>query len=331
MAVILDGRPVFLHTFWRSNGTYFWELFRRNPAFRAYVEPCHEALAWKTLADWQSDFDRGMVKALRHPDLKSHYFNEYPILGNGGVPLHHERFAFDRFILEPTDHDPELLIYLRFLIDYAASHGQIAAMKFCRFGLRTRYIARNIPAWNVFLCRPPEEIYASFVSFGPNSYFTRAPLVILRRNDHPRLKSLANFIGITPGPSGTLAEDFSKAGELLKSLPEMKIKLMVAAFWLLYLLENAEVADRIVDTQLLISDVVYRDETSSWFAPWLGPDAFKDFAVGPTQQSFTLTSGQQWHSLAHDLLRDCDRETLSRVLAGVPLGESCRQLLETIL
>ena len=121
---------------WRTRGTYFWSLFRENPRIRAFDEPLHEGLANKTDQQWFFDFKFGARRTLRHPTVDRHYFSEYPIRPQGGVPLFKPSLSFDGFIADETDEDSSLADYLRSLVRFAAAQDQQAYFRFTRGGLR---------------------------------------------------------------------------------------------------------------------------------------------------------------------------------------------------
>ena len=72
---------IFLHGFWRSSSTYFWNKFRFLDKTIAFYEPFHETLdktlkeiPYQSSTNWKSN----------HPEVED-YWKEYKIFGEGGV------------------------------------------------------------------------------------------------------------------------------------------------------------------------------------------------------------------------------------------------------
>ncbi|MEJ0003685.1 MAG: hypothetical protein WDN30_09160 [Pararobbsia sp.] len=104
-----SSKAVFLHTGYRTAGTWLWSCFRRLDDVLAYYEPLHEMLASldaamlakSTSESWRSG----------HPKLDQPYFAEFaPLLRAGmpGVQGYDEVFSIDRFDGEPCG-DPARL------------------------------------------------------------------------------------------------------------------------------------------------------------------------------------------------------------------------------
>jgi hypothetical protein len=72
--------PIFLHTGWRTVGTWLWSRFRMVEGTRCLYEPLHEDLA--TLSRDDIARLRADNWASRHPDLAHPYYDEYADLLN---------------------------------------------------------------------------------------------------------------------------------------------------------------------------------------------------------------------------------------------------------
>lgn len=105
--------PIVMQALWRTRGTYFWSLFRKQEGIGAYYEPLHEGLASNTDQKWARDFQYGGLRYLRHPRVDGHYFREYPLCPEGGVALFDASMSFGKFMLSEHDEDPVLANYLR--------------------------------------------------------------------------------------------------------------------------------------------------------------------------------------------------------------------------
>jgi len=141
------ARPsaVFLHTGWRSCGTWIWAHFRESPSVRAFYEPLHEDLATIT---------RPKLGAVRPSSWKSGhsntaaYFAEYEALlspDGRGVVGYRQDFAFENYFMEPDEHSPALEAYLRSLLDSAHAEGRMPVLKFCRSLGRVAWLRRRFP------------------------------------------------------------------------------------------------------------------------------------------------------------------------------------------
>ena len=117
-------QAVFLHTGWRSAGTWVWSRLRELDSVTGFYEPLSNVLADLSLAD---------VSASRptltsgHPPLDAPYFHEYrPFLREGvrGVDGYRRGFSLDRFASVPDAEFPALQAYLRNLCERTTEQGQ---------------------------------------------------------------------------------------------------------------------------------------------------------------------------------------------------------------
>ena len=188
------GRPasdgVFLHTSWRSSGTWLWSRCREQPSVRAFYEPLHETIGGLRRADiaklqpgaWHS----------RHGETAPYFADSGPWLARrrAGVPLYQPHFAYDGFFLNPGESDPALEAYLRGLLASAATPGQdgarVAVLKFCRSLGRVGWMERHFPEMlHAVVLRDPLDQWRSgrrLLTEERNRYFTVAPLLVLARN-----------------------------------------------------------------------------------------------------------------------------------------------------
>jgi hypothetical protein len=196
---------VFLHSGWRTSGTWLWEALRDSDRVRAYYEPLHEdldrldraGLASFSPASWESGHSPGAP-----------YFAEYAafLRRNGrGIDGYQPRFAFDNFFLDPASDDPALRAYLRGLIDAARAEGRLPVLKFCRSLGRVPWLERQFPdALHAVVLRDPLTQFISArrqMAFAGNPYFVVSPFVILARNaNHPLLAQALARLDVTMPP-----------------------------------------------------------------------------------------------------------------------------------
>jgi hypothetical protein len=198
-------QAVFLHSGWRTCGTWLWEALRESPGVRAYYEPLHEdlqtldraALARFSPDSWDSGHSPGAP-----------YFAEYAAAlrpSGRGITLYDRRFAFDDFFRDPAAPDPALRAYLTRLTEIARAEGRVPVMKFCRSLGRVPWLAHHFPhALHAVVLRDPVAQFLSArhqMTHGRNGYFIVSPFVILARNAaHPLLADAIARLGVKLPP-----------------------------------------------------------------------------------------------------------------------------------
>ena len=332
----MEQAPIVIQTLWRTRSTYFWSLFRKNPRIRAYNEPLHEGLADKTDQQWHLEFKYGGTRTLRHPEVKSHYFKEYPLRAAGGVPLFTASMSYGNFLLGDEDEDPALETYLKSLVGYAAQHGQQACFKFTRGGLRAGFIQRKLGGAQIYLNRPPAEIKKSFASFGAVSYFAAAlTYLVIRYRERAfcgaaiaMLRALGPFddAALRGGPDHGPAA----AEPISARLNERQTAILVGTFWLAYLLEGLAIADCVIDTERLGCDEKYREAIDLQLAQSLGRNAFADYRASACADDYVAHAPALRHLLSADKrLRSLARAIPARSLDS--LGDATRRLLDAVI
>ena len=196
---------IFLHSGWRSCGTWMWERLRENPSIRGFYEPLHEDLATLKLRD---------VGLLRPDSWKSGhgtgapYFAEFaPMLRSdkGGVSGHNAQFAFDAYFAGPQSDQAALQTYLRGLMASASAEQRLPVMKFCRSLGRVPWMEAHFPdVLHAVILRDPEAQWRSArrqLEHNKNRYFVLAPFIILARNaTHPLLADAVARLGVKLPP-----------------------------------------------------------------------------------------------------------------------------------
>lgn len=236
---MMDG--VFLHTGWRSGGTWLWQKLREHPGHAGFYEPLHEflpgmgrrALGEISPQSWKS----------RHGASTSPYFTEYaPLLhGTGkGVQFALPRFAFSRFFLGPQAQDEPLAAYIGHLVAQARAQGLNPVFKCTRTQGRLPWFRAQFPQLrHAALIRQPWTQFRSawrcFAQDG-NKYFLAAPFLVLERNpEHSDVAALAQHLSLPLGwgrhlPLGLRLKSWKLAARLLDAGTLYKAHL---ALWLL--------------------------------------------------------------------------------------------------
>lgn len=155
----MAGKPIFISARFRSGSTLLWNIFRSMPGSVAYYEPCHEHL----LAHVEADI----------PPRESHinappYWEEYKPIQEK-LRLHHKReFGLSRLYMEAEEGHPELVNYIRFLIDSAGDRTPV--LQFNRMDFRLEWLRANFPeAKIIHLERNPRENWYSMVNDLPEN------------------------------------------------------------------------------------------------------------------------------------------------------------------
>jgi hypothetical protein len=205
-------QAVFLHTGWRSAGTWVWSRLRELDAATGFYEPLSNVLADLSLAD---------VAASRptltsgHPPLAAPYFDEYrPFLQESarGVAGYHRRFSIDRFASVPDAEFPALQAYLRKLCERTVEQGRVPVFKFCRSSGRLPWLKHAFPlAMQVGVLRNPASQFASGWLLSrqwSNPFFVAAPFRVLGLNQsEPLVRQVVELCGVSLPPVGSMPDD----------------------------------------------------------------------------------------------------------------------------
>ena len=280
------GAPVFLHTGWRTAGTWLWSRFREIPGTQCFYEPLHEAMASLS----QDDIARVSSNswASGHPALTRPYYDEYAGLLNPdgiGVRRYRPAFAIDRLLCPPDTRLAGLRAYLGGLIAAARENGAVPVLKFCRSTGRVAWMRQHFPqAVHVAVLRNPASQWASArrqYAHHDNPYFMAATLRTLAANrGAPMVARVVDALGVPlPVLAGhDIAEDLLVcAADIAQRTPEAAYRAFLA-FWLLAALSAAGGADMVIDTDLLALSPAYRDTTRHSLAALTGIDLDLDTA-----------------------------------------------------
>jgi len=249
---------VFLHTGWRSAGTWIWSRLRALETVTGFYEPLSNVLADLSFAD---------VSAVRptltsgHPPLAAPYFDEYrPYLQEGarGVAGYRKRFGTDRFAREPDAEFPALQGYLRSLCERSVEQGKTPVLKFCRSSGRLPWLKRAFPeALHVSVLRNPASQFASGWLLNQqwsNPFFVAAPFRVLGLNQsEPLVRQAIAVCGVSLPPVAPSSEDaYAMACEQYARTAEGNNAYRAfIALWILCALRMAEGVDLLIDVDRL--------------------------------------------------------------------------------
>ncbi|WNC92182.1 hypothetical protein RI103_28320 [Paraburkholderia sp. FT54] len=276
-------QAVFLHTGWRSAGTWVWSRLRELDSVTAFYEPLSNVLADLSLAD---------VSASRptltsgHPPLEAPYFDEYrPFLQEGarGVNGYRRSFSLDRFASVPDVEFPALQAYLRNLCERTAEQGRVPVFKFCRSSGRLPWLKQAFPqAMHVGVLRNPASQFASgwlLSQQWSNPFFVAAPFRVLGLNQaDPLVRQAIEFCGVSLPPSASASNDaYAQACEHYARTAEGNNAYRAfVALWILCALRMAGSVDLLIDIDRLgasrdyAADLLAGFETQSGLSPDFG-------------------------------------------------------------
>jgi hypothetical protein len=261
--------PVFLHTGWRTRGTWLWSRFRALAGTTCFYEPLAEDLARLTRsAIGAVDAE---TWASGHPLLQRPYFAEFrPLLKTvaRGVQHYDPRFAVNGFFAEPDAAMPDLRDYIDLLLRTAHADGGQPVLKFCRSLGRIGWMQRNFPqAIHIALMRNPLAQFSSaqrqFQRLD-NPYFLAMPLLLLAvHRDLPDVAAVVRHLAVAlpslpPGASVRAGLAACEAHLRHSEPPEWYRGFL--AFWMAAAASIPDSVDLVIDSDLLTCAADYRSQ-----------------------------------------------------------------------
>jgi len=251
-------QAVFLHTGWRSAGTWVWSRLRELERVAGFYEPLSNVLADLTLAGVAASQP---TLTSGHPPLRAPYFDEYrPFLRDDarGVSGYDRRFSIDRFSPAPDATFPALHGYLRNLCESTAEQGRIPVFKFCRSGGRLPWLRRAFAdALHVGVLRNPASQFASgwlLRQQWSNAFFVAAPFRVLGLNQwDPLVREVVGVCGVSLPPLASMPDDaYAIACEqYARTVNSDNAYRAFIALWILCTLRIGEGVDLLIDMDRL--------------------------------------------------------------------------------
>jgi hypothetical protein len=273
-----SAQAIFLHTSWRSGGTWLWSRCRASSRVCGFYEPLHEQAA---------RFRRRTVSSIRPGSWRSNhsetapYFEEYRSLihpRGRGVPGYREEFAFDNFFRAPHDPtDPALETYLASLLASPQAYGKLPVLKFCRSLGRVGWLENLFPqALHLVVLRDPLAQFASIqrlLEQQRNRYFALAPLLVLARNaHHPQVRAAAAGLGVSL--PALFSADMDYAVETcwrhVRRLSPAEQYRGFLAFWALCAISALDSAAEVIDIDAMGTDPAQLQSAETLFRMHIG-------------------------------------------------------------
>jgi len=272
------AQAIFMHTSWRSGGTWIWSRCRAAAGVCGFYEPLHEQAARFRLStlssirpgSWQSN----------HSETDP-YFEEYRALigpRGRGVAGYDARFAFDDFFRAPGEPaDAVLQTYLVGLLASPAAHGKMPVLKFCRSAGRVGWLEAMFPqAMHLVVLRDPLAQFHSIqrlLEQQRNRYFALAPLLVLARNArHPAVANAVSTLGVSLPPlhSANLDYGVETCWRHIRRIAPAEQYRGFLAFWTLCAIASLDSGATVIDVDALGTDPAHRRGAEATLLAQLG-------------------------------------------------------------
>ena len=292
---------IFLHTGWRSAGTWVWSRLRAVPSVQAFYEPLSTVLGDLKLADIPAIEP---ARTSGHPPLKAPYYEEYRsfIRENArGVIGYRKYFSTDRFGSTPDADFPALQAYLKSLCDGAAGQGKVPVFKFCRSQGRMPWLRSAFPdAMHVAVVRNPASQFASGWLLNQewhNPFFVAAPFRVLGLNQtEPVVQRVieACEVRLPPDPPVSMEQYAAVCEQYARTAEGTNAYRAFVALWILAVSRMRDDQDLVLDIDEVGQSPSYAADLRAQFIAQA--DVAPDFSgarnlVDETRQSATRMVG----------------------------------------
>lgn len=266
------AQAIFLHTGWRSAGTWVWSRFRALESVNALYEPLGNLLGELRFADIPNirpTPDSG------HTPIGAPYYDEYRSFMQErgyGVVGYRKRFGIDRFGDRPDDEFPALRAYLENLQDGSINQGKLPVFKFCRSSGRLPWLRNAFPrAVHAVVLRNPAAQFASGWLLNQqwsNPFFVAAPFRVLGLNQaEPVVKQIIETFGVRlPSSACASVDEYAAVCEQYARTAEgSNAYRAFVALWSLCALRIAEGSDLVIDMDRIGQSPEYACELRAQF------------------------------------------------------------------
>lgn len=247
------GRPIFLHSLFRTGSTYFFTLFRRTGCYWCYQEPLHEQLNnLNTNPDALLTFSNDEAIKLRHPVLDKPYFWEFYEIKDVLKGLFKKNFSYDDYFIDAENINlpDDQVAYFTTLISEARG---IPMLQLCRSSGRANAMKRSLGGVHLHLWREPRSQWWSYKTI---DYFDITTHLIYNSNNLPEiLQAIKDCCGIAP-----FHGDAVRAELFFAKTHPLNFRQSYFAFYALWLysrLALQRVADVEISVDRLVHDMNY--------------------------------------------------------------------------
>jgi hypothetical protein len=269
-------KALFLHTGYRTAGTWLWSCFRQLDGVTGYYEPLHEMLdgidtailANSTSDSWKSG----------HPKMDLPYFAEFSDLirpEGRGIEGYETDFAIDRFDAMDKETSDRIERYIRHLMAAAHANGRVPVFKFCRSLGRLDWFRTIFPdAVHVVVEKNPISHWQScwqLFARHRNAHFVAVPFAVLSLNrDVPIVRRVMTALNIvlpevTCSPETmTMASAIDVYKDHIAALPPLDSYRAFLAHWLLTSRHVAVHTHAIFDCDLASRSPAYLTAAEQW-------------------------------------------------------------------
>jgi|GEM_PF-5709671 len=241
------SKPIFLHTQFRSAGTYLWSDILKHDQCTGYYEPFHESLlvpceATVLESAAESRQDRG------HGFLEAGYFNTYLRQPGGSVTFLEPTHCYAESIVAPESANPGLHAYISNLLAQAPAR---PVFKFCRSLFRMGWIVRNFEGVHIGILRQPRAQWRSYQSF-PDRYFDGINLMLAGCcGGLPPIKAANDILHVPFFSLGTPRKDLDFYSHIARRCPPETMYFIFYYTWLASVAEMLAYANLVLDSGMI--------------------------------------------------------------------------------
>lgn len=263
--------PLFLHSFFRTGSTYFFQKIRNQRGWTAYYEPFHEDLALFSSDKLDHFRQRHANSQFRHaeqgkPNPSNWLFAEFEPLMDDAIQGVH---GYDRRMSYMNDYEgaaDAVRAYVQGLID-TAPHENVF-LQFNRTALRQEWMKGLFPdAAHVYLKRSLRDTWGSYLSFRSEAVygFLRNNLAVLNFNaNDPLMRALSMHLPVVDAPFVFFFHPhFSN---VFHHYTLEQHYLIHATFWYAAVAQAESSSDLIIDLERISEDRLVRLETEATLA-----------------------------------------------------------------
>ena len=316
---VITGRPLFIHTTWRTSGTYLWLALRRRPDVLGFYEPFHELLAELTPTIDQKTLAK--AGSLRHTGVNRPYFDEYP-KKRRGVRFYRGDFAYRNYFNDDAEQGARERRYVDYLIDTANASSKTAVLKFCRSAGRIDRLVCEHPGLHLYVVRDPVRQWRSFLSSG-DGYFRTALIGLFAMNpDAPLVRRLAPCLALPNYRTGRYVDgEFNFYNALQSYLSDEQAEFLFRLYWYHALVMGIACADAVIDADEIDRSVVLNKDEAEPVAALIKIWR-ENFRRGPEKSRQRL---QCVHAASIDWLSDsCPMFSVHMLLERAPVLRDSR-------